>query len=407
MATRMAGGALAGAHRSFALFEYGFRPFFLLAGAYGAAGLLAWIGLFSGAFALPLAWPEMLWHGHEMVFGFAAAGMGGFMLTAVPNWTGAAPLRGSRLAVLTLLWLAGRVAMWGCAALPGPLVALLDLAFLPALAVSVGGSLVAQIPVSGYRNAVFLVLLTLLWLGDLLTQLDALGAWPGAALPGLHLGIDVLLLAITMVGGRIIPTFTANALRLAGGGSALPRSYRPLDAASIIGMVAYLLADTLIGGGPVLGAIALFAVVANGARLALWQPLATWRNPLLWVLHLGYGWLVLGLALSGVANLAPAALPPTTALHALTAGAIGTMLLAVMSRAALGHTGRPLAAPPAVVSAYAAISIAAALRVIAPLTAASLPLLIAAGLIWALGMALFTAAFAPILLRPRADGKPG
>ncbi len=389
------------------LLAYGFRPFFLLAGAYGALAILAWVCILSGELRLPASWPLPLWHGHEMVFGFAVAGITGFLLTAVPSWTGAAPVRGATLLFLVLLWVAGRLAFWGSAALPAPFVAAVDLAFLPCLAGVLGRSLIAQISVSGFRNAVFLVLLAALWTGNLLTHLDGLGIVPGAALPGLHLGIDVLLLAITIVGGRIVPNFTANVLRKTGV-SPLPRSVPALDAAAILSMAAILVLDLLFGSGPISAAAAIFAACTNGLRLWLWRPLATIRAPLLWVLHLGYAWLVLGLALKGIAGFADTAVPPSAALHALTAGAIGTMLLAVMSRVALGHTGRPLIAPRLVVAAYGVLTLAAALRVAAPLAMdATSALFFASGILWATAMALFTAVYAPMLLRPRPDGNPG
>ncbi len=400
--TGAAGGA---APARIALFDYGFRPFFLLAPAYGAASLLAWVGIFSGALRLPVSWPEALWHGHEMIYGFAAAGLAGFLLTAVPNWTDATPLRGGRLAVLVLLWAAGRIAMWLCAAFPAPAVAVIDLAFLPCLAAGVGHALIGQMAKTGFRNIVFLGLLTLLWLGNVLVHLDVLGILPGVGITGLHLGVDVLLTAIVLVGGRIIPAFTTNALRQAGV-SRKPRSISVLDALAIATMLALLAADALAGSAQIIAGAASLAAMVTAVRLALWRPLATRHSPLLWVLHLGYGWLVAGLALKGASGFT--GLPPSAALHALTAGAIATMLLAVMSRASLGHTGRPLIAPPAAVIAYASITTAALLRVAAPLVAnGNLALLTASGILWAAAMALFAAVYAPILIRPRIDGKPG
>ncbi len=397
-------GRAAPALERIALFDYGFRPFFLAAGAYGALSILAWVCTYWGALALPIEWPGVLWHGHEMVFGFAAAGLAGFMLTAVPNWTGERAERGAMLLALSLVWLAGRVVLWVSAVVPAPAVALIDLAFIPSLGAVVGRGLLAGLAKTGPRNLIFLALLALFWSGDLLTHLDALGICPGIALTGLHLGIDVLLLAITIVGGRIIPAFTANALRKAGS-VRLPRAAAPLDAAAILSMAVFLVVDVALGSGRVLGAVALLAAALNGVRLALWRPLSTLRDPLLAVLHLGYGWLVLGLLLSAAAGLSEGEiLAPTAALHALTAGAIGTMLLAVMSRAALGHTGRPLVASPPTVAAYALLSLGAALRIVAPLLGSSgTAALAAAGALWALAMILFTAVHAPILTRARAD----
>lgn len=260
----------------------------------------------------------MVWHAHEMVFGFAMAGMAGFMLTAVPNWTGAAPVRGKRLLLLVLLWVAGRIALWSSAFVPAPLVALIDLAFIPALALAVARPLLAQATESGPRNLVFLALLGLLWTGDLLTHLDGVAGGP---LTGLHLGIDVFLLAIALVGGRIIPSFTAAALRT--GAAPLPRSVPALELAAMLSVAGFLVSDLAFGAGSITGMIAACAAAANGTRLALWRPLATLRTPILAVLHLGYAWLVVGLALAAAADLSDGALlAPTAALHALTAGAI-------------------------------------------------------------------------------------
>jgi len=391
-----------------AVFAYGFRPFFLLAPSYGLIAILAWIGVYFGIFVLPLAWPATLWHAHEMIFGFAMAGMAGFMLTAVPNWTQAAPVRDGKLAALVLLWAAGRAALWAADLLPAGLVALLDLAFIPALGLAVARPLLRQVATSGPRNLVFLGLLGLLWTGDLLTHLDALERTTGFAWAGLQLGVDVLLLAITLVGGRIIPTFTASALRPEGGRS--PRSVPLIDRVAMLSMAALLVSDLAFGAGdPVGGAIALVAAIANGARLILWRPLATLGSPILWVLHLGYGWLVLGLGLSAVSGLSRGEIvPPTAALHALTAGAITTMLVAVMSRAALGHTGRALVTPPWGVAAYLLVTLAAALRVLAPFAGTwDVRVLAASGVFWAAAMVSFLLVFVPMLVSPRADGRAG
>ncbi len=405
MSTNALGGKAAS--RPLALFAYGFRPFFLLGPAYGALSLLAWVAIYLGVLALPLAWTPMVWHAHEMVFGFAMAGMAGFMLTAVPNWTGAAPVRGKPLLLLVLLWAAGRIALWSSAVVPAPLVALIDLAFIPALALAVAPPLLAQATESGPRNLVFFALLGLLWTGDLLTHLDALVGVSGGPLIGLHLGVDVFLLAIALVGGRIIPSFTAAALRT--GAAPPPRSIRGLELAAMLSVAGFLVSDLAFGAGPITGMIAACAAAANGTRLALWRPLATLRTPILAVLHLGYAWLVVSLGLAAGADLSDGALlAPTAALHALTAGAIPTMLLGVMSRASLGHTGRAMQAPPLAVAAYASVGVAALLRIIAPVTGTWVPAMIAAsGVLWALAMLQFLIVFAPILSRARVDGQPG
>ena len=393
--------------RGLALFDYGFRPFFLLAGLWGAASLLLWLGFWFGWLELAGPWQGVLWHGHEMIFGFAIAGVTGFMLTAVPGWTGTRPLTGAPLAALALLWLAGRIALLASAALPPLAVAVLDLAFLPALALPTGLALIAGVKRTGsWRNMMFLALLSSLWIGNLLTHLQVLGWTADTGGTGLRLGLDTLLVMITVVGGRIVPAFTRNALRRPGSDPDI-RSLPALDALAIAAMVALLLSEAALGPGPVTGAVAFLAAAAGAVRLALWRPWATRRIPLLWVLHFGYGWLVIGLLLKALADGA-GLLPPTAALHALTAGAVGTMLLAVMSRASLGHTGRPLTAGRPTVAAYLLLTAAALLRVLAPLLPDHyMALLAAAGIAWAAAFALFSIVYAPILLLPRADGRPG
>jgi uncharacterized protein involved in response to NO len=388
-----------------ALFAYGFRPFFLLASLYAALAVPIWLLLMTGAITVPTGLAAMQWHGHEMVFGFALAGIAGFYLTAVPNWTGAPPVSGGRLAILVALWLAARVAMCHSAVLPAWLVAAADLALLPVLAAFVFPALIAA---RQPRNLIFLVIPLALETAILLVQLEPLGFVPDGwdpAWSGLQLGIDLALLLITVIGGRIVPTFTANALR-ARGATALPVSLPWRDRLAILAMLGVLLAD-LFADATIVGVVALAAAGLNAARLAGWRGRAVLDTPLLWVLHLGYGWLIVGLALKAAAGLTDL-VPASAALHALTVGAVGTMMLAVMSRAVLGHTGRPLVAAPSTVAAYALVSLAAVLRIVAAVSPESyLGLIRVSGVAWSLAFALFLWRYAPLLVRPRADGKPG
>jgi len=387
----------------FALFDYGFRIFFLLAGLYAALGVALWLPVFLGLLPLPIAVSPTLWHAHEMIFGFAAAGVAGFFLTAVPNWTGAPALRGAPLMALAASWLLARVAMLAIGWAPPWLPAVLDLAFLPALAAAIAGPLRRS---GTKRNLVLLVVLAALWAADLAMQLDFLGVLPEAGQRGARVGIDVLLLLITVIGGRIVPAFTTSALR-ANDPALAARSFAPLDRATILAMVLLAASEAATGLGPVTGAIALAAALLSAVRLSFWRGARTLGSPILWVLHLGYGWLVLGLGLKGASAFVEA-IPETAALHALTLGAIATMLVAVMSRAALGHTGRPLKAHPATVSAYVLLSLAAVLRVAAPfMPQVFLPLLVLAAAVWSLAFLLFLSTYAPILTAPRADGKRG
>lgn len=388
--------------RRFALFEYGFRVFFLLAGLHGAVLIPIWVAAALGRLSLPVGM-EVSWHAHQMIYGFAAAGLAGFLLTAVPGWTGTLPRRGLPLIGLAILWLAGRIAMTLPAGFPPLLAAAIDLAFLPGLAAAIAGPLVAA---RKPRNLLLLLPLTAFWAGDWAMQAEFAGLAGNGAGEGAAIGIDVLLLMIAIIGGRIVPAFTASGLAAAGD-PARPRSTPVLDRSAIAAMALLVVAEAASGMSLATGAIAAAAALLNAARLAGWRGERTLHSPILWVLHLGYAWLVAGLALKAVAALSDL-VPEAAALHALTAGAIATMLLAVMSRAALGHTGRPLRAHPATVSAYVLVSVAALLRI----GAAFMPslyfeLLLGSGIAWALAFLLFVAVYAPILILPRADGRPG
>jgi uncharacterized protein involved in response to NO len=369
------------------------RPFFLLAGLYAVLPMVAWlawlgldIAVFPGGAPVSLA----AWHGHEMVFGFAAAVIGGFMLTAVPNWTGAPPLGGPPLAMLAALWLAGRVAMWLPGLVSPVVVASLDLVFLPVLGIFVAGPLLRA---GQRRQLIFLVLLAILFAANLLFHLDAAGLGPDRwDLDGMGnlLGVNLVILLVTIVGGRVISSFTGNWLR-AEGVDAPIRQGGVLDGLTIAATAAVLVADVAEPYGMTAGALALAAAALHLARLAGWRTRLVLGCPILWILHLGYAWLVVGFACKGAALLFDL-LPPSAALHALTVGAIGSMTLGVMSRAALGHTGRELRAAPAITVAYVLVSVAAVLRMAG--------LVLPSGGLWALAFAIFTVVYFPILVRP-------
>ena len=386
--------------RRFALFEYGFRPFFLMVGLYGVLTVAAWLAILSGHLQLADAWIPSVWHAHEMIFGFAIAGIAGFMLTAVPNWTGCPPVRGAHLASLAALWCAGRAALWLAGTLPAPIVAAVDLAFLPVLAAAPAKALVLT---RNFRNLPFIVLLAILEFANFLVHADRLGLnFGGTARTGLDLGLGAILIMIAIVGGRIIPAFTTNALRQRGA-TQLPRKVAWLDVLSVVSVVAVAIAEPF---GAV-GLPALIAAAFNFARLVLWRPFATLYSPILWVLHLGYAWFVAGLLLTALSAFFDG-VPPAAAVHALGTGAVGTMLIAVMSRAALGHTGRLLVAHPATSLAYALVSVAAMARVCAALhPPAYASALMIAGIAWLAAFGLFVAVYAPVLLLARPDGRRG
>lgn len=387
--------------------SYGFRPFFLFAGAYAAIAATAWLAvlhrLYSGAVpAFPHGtMPPHLWHGHEMLFGYAGAVIAGFFLTAVPNWTGREPVRGLPLGALALVWLAGRLAMWSAAVLPLPLVVVLDLAFVPFLAV-----LVVRALSGGWsrRNAIFLPVFAALFAGNILFHLDAAGIAPGLASRGLLLALDTVLFLIAVIGGRVVPAFTTNALRRAGE-EPLPVSRPPVEAVAIFSVAALAVADLLAPDGYATGAIAAAAAVIHAVRLSGWRGHRTLGEPILWIIHLGYAWLVAGFALKALA-LFGGFLPATAAQHAFTIGAVGSMTLGVMSRAALGHTGRELIAAPLTVAAYLLVSASALARIAGPalLPAYEPQALATAAILWIAAFGLFTVLYFPILTQSR--GKP-
>lgn len=383
------------------VFEGGFRPFFLLAGLYAAVSIIAWVPLVHGHYLIETALPLPYWHGHEMVFGFGAAALAGFLLTAVPNWTGGGPVRGWRLALLASVWLFGRIAAWisGANALP---FAIIDLAFLPLLTALIAPGIIVR---NARRNGVFVVLLALLWAANAAVHLDALGVIV-AARWGLGLGIAILLVAISVIGGRVVPAFTIGGMRMAGTPVAIvPRPH--LDMVAIASVAGTGLLEAAGAPDSAVGALAALAAIANAIRLAGWQGWRTFRVPLVWVLHVGYAWLVAGFALKALA--AFELVPANAALHALTAGAAGTMILAIMTRASLGHTGRPLRANLATTISYLLVTLGAAMRVAGAFFDGTLgqELVGFSGMTWAAGFLVFTAAYAPILLGRRIDGRPG
>jgi uncharacterized protein involved in response to NO len=381
-----------------ALFSAGFRPFFLCSAAWAALAIPLWLLAFAGTIAVPTLLAPTTWHVHEMVFGYAAATVAGFLLTAIPNWTGRLPLQGGPLVGLVLLWLIGRVAVLISARAGAPVAAAIaDLNFPAVFLVVVAREIVVG---RNWRNLPMVGALALLLVGNFLVHAEALGWWASAA-AGNRLGIATLLMLVTLVGGRIVPSFTRNWLAKALPGAALPAPFDMFDRI-VMALTAFALAVWVLWPeAPVAAPAELAAGIALAARLARWRGGGTWREPLVLVLHLGYGWLALGFILLGASEFA-AWLPPTAALHALTAGAIGTMTLAVMTRASLGHTGQALIAGRGTVAIYALVTVAALLRLIAPLGGSEyLVLLCLAGLAWSGAFGLFAVLYGPVLMRPR------
>jgi uncharacterized protein involved in response to NO len=384
------------------LFAYGFRPFFLAALGYGLIALIAWVAIRTLG-SMPLqTLPPQLWHAHEMLFGFIAAAIAGFLLTAVPSWTGARGFAGWPLMVLAGLWLLGRIAFALPSQLPLSVLATVELAFLPGLA------LLIALPLLRARNrdTPLLLVIGVLWFADATFMCSlALGdvALARKALLG---GIDIVLLLVTVIGGRIVPAFTANALRRRGIAAPV-RSSRWLDMATIAAMVAVIGSDTFTRLQPAALIVAAVAAVLHIIRLAGWQGLRSLREPIVWVLHMAYLWLPIGLALKAV-SLGSGAAWASDWLHALTVGTAATMIVAVVTRASLGHTGRPLVVSGSVAVAYGILGASALVRAFATALGPYREWAIwVAGLSWIVAFALLLWTYAPILLRPRADGKPG
>jgi uncharacterized protein involved in response to NO len=377
-----------------AFLSYGFRPFFLLGSAYAALAVPIWLCVYLGRIEPVGALPPAAWHAHEMIFGYLAAIMAGFVLTAVPNWTGRLPLSGAPLAWLVGLWALGRLAV---AFDPEPVsAAALDLLFPVALAAAIWREIVAGRNVG---NAPIAVLFTLFAAANLL---DHAGRFlPALEGYGVRVALGVAAMLIALVGGRVTPSFTRNWMARLGL-SPLPAPLDRLDRAALLAAAIAVATwafrpDSALAGTALVTAGALLAV-----RLARWRGHRVLREPIVLVLHLGYLWLAAALALIGLATLLPETVPASSGIHALTAGAIGTMTLGVMTRATRGHTGRAIVADRATVAIYALVGAGALLRVVAPFAASAyLPLLIAGGVAWSGAFLIFVIAYGPMLLRPR------
>ena len=387
-------------YRGPAILLLGFRPFFLAAALWSALTVGLWLLVVAGQIESPGAFDPFTWHGHEMIFGFAVAAIAGFLSTAVPNWTGRLPIKGWRLALLCGLWLAGRLAVMASELIGPAAAAVIDVAFLVVFAVAILREIVAG---SKRRNLPVVGILALLAGANSLIHLEAIGLAETGAL-GLRLAIAVAVMLIAMIGGRIVPSFTRNWLAKRKA-SALPAPFGWIDRLALLATALAGLTWVAAPDWAGTGLAALLAAGANGVRLARWRGLGTLSEPLVFVLHLGYGWLAAGFALLGLAVLT-GALPESAALHALTAGAIGTMILAVMTRATLGHTGQALQAGAGTTAIYVLVTASAVLRVAAPLLGAGQPeVLLAGGLAWIGAFGLFVALYGPLLVSRRS--KPG
>ena len=376
------------------MLSQGFRPFFLLAGIWAPLSMGLFIAMFQSYIALPTAFGTLAWHFHELLFGYVAAVLAGFALTAIPNWTGRLPLQGRPLLALVLMWLAGRVAVAVSALIGVWAAAAVDLLFLAALATVILREIIAG---QNWRNLPVAAAVTLFFLCNGLVHSETLGLVDSGG-RAQKLSITVVIILISLIGGRIIPSFSRNWLAQRGA-ARLPRLFARFDRFTIAVTLIALAWWAVAPPGPVSGGLAAVAAVLNLIRLARWQGLATRTEPLLWVMHLGYLWIPVGLALMALGSWVPG-VAQTSTIHALTVGAIGTMTLAVMSRAALGHTNQPLHAGAGLTLAYCLVTAAAILRISASLwDGAFLPLVSAAVIAWIAAFLFFLGVVGPVLVK--------
>lgn len=374
-----------------------FRPFFLAASLWSVLALVLWVAMFTVGLALPSRFDPLTWHIHEMLFGFVPAAIAGFLLTAIPNWTGRPPVRGASLAGLAGLWGLGRIACLMSGLIPLWVAATIDLAFLAVLCATAANEIIAS---RNWRNLAMPVPIAVLGIANVLMYLEIAGFAVPAGL-GWRLGLAAIIVLISVVGGRIIPAFTRNWLSRRGA-TALPAIHGLIDRASLGTLHAGLIGWAFFPGSSLFGVLLLLAAALNLARLWRWRAAATLAEPLLAILHAGYFWVITGAALLGTAMLT-GGIGEAAAIHALTAGAIGTMVLAVMTRVSLGHTGQPLEADRATILIYLMVIAAAVTRIAAALTARSPMLFLGiSAALWVASFGLFAAYYGPMLLSPRA-----
>jgi uncharacterized protein involved in response to NO len=380
-------------------FRGGFRPFFFGGAAWALIALTLWICSLIGGLSLPTALDPLIWHRHEMLFGFVGAIVGGFLLTAVPNWTGRLPIAGWPLGGLFALWAAARLALLFSATIGIVPAALLDVGFFLVL-----GLLAArEVLEANNRNIPIVGMILLFGTADALDYLATGGILPWPDL-GWQLAIGIVVILISLIGGRIIPSFTRNWMAKRGIKKGLPTQPGRFDLI-VIGATALAVLAWL--GGPSetpIGLVLVAAALLQAVRWLRWRGYRTYPDPLVFVLHVGYAWIPIGLALLGCSLMG--LVPRSAAIHALTAGAMATMILAVMTRASLGHTARELKANAATTTIYVLVTVGAVLRVVAALGLVDYNFGIEiAGVAWAGAFALFLIAYAPVLWRPRIGEK--
>ena len=382
------------------LLRLGFRPFYVGAAAFALLSIPLWVAVYLGQWNLAMALPPLLWHAHEMLFGFAAAVILGFLLTAVKAWTGLATPRGAALGALALLWLAARVA-----AVTGPytLYAVLDLALLPLVAAMLTRLLLRA---RNRRNLPLAAMLMLLALANGVFHLGLIGVLDVSPLAPLYAALALIVMIECVIAGRVIPAFTMSAtpgLKL--------KVRAPVERAALaltaLALLLWVFAPAEASWNMLGGFTLVLAALAQVGRLLQWQPAITRHRPILWILHLSYAWIPVGLALLAAARFG--VLSMSAGVHALAIGATGGLIIGMMTRTARGHTGRALQVSRAEIAAYVLVMLAAALRVLLPL---AMPLWLPLALVlsatgWAAAFAIYLFIYTPWLLKTRFDGKDG
>jgi uncharacterized protein involved in response to NO len=375
----------------------GFRPFFLGAAAWALMALFLWIATLSGWATLPIAVDPLAWHRHEMLFGFIGAAIAGFLLTAIPNWTGRLPIAGRPLALFFAVWVGARFALLFSAFVGVTMAAILDVGFFMLLAALAGREVLA----TKNRNIPIIALILLFGAADAADYL-AMAGMPVPGGVGIRAGLSLVVLLISLIGGRIIPSFTRNWLSKQGMAKGLPGQPDRLDLAVIAVTGVALIGWVAAPNARAAGTLLIAAGMLQALRLARWQGWRAVREPLVLILHIGYLWLPVGLLLLGASTVGTI-VPSAAAIHALTAGAMASTILAVMTRATLGHTGHPLTANAPTIIIYSLVTLGALLRVVAPFAlldyGLSLRLSAAA---WGGAFALFLLAYGAVLVRPHA-----
>ncbi len=384
----------------YALFELGFRPFFLLAGLSALVLVMSWVGVYFGLPTYASYYGPLMWHGHEMIFGYTVAVIAGFLLTAVGNWTGQKMPKNTLLIALVVLWCLGRVLPFFQIFVPVWLIAGVDIGFLPCVGVVIGRAIIKR---KNKRNLFFVPIFLLFTIANVLMHLDAQADYGDLGIIGERMAMGIVVLIVGVIGGRVIPFFTQAGLQ---GFNA--KMSDAVNKASIVAVAMFAVLYAFLGQqSVVVGVVALVTAGIHAVKLKGWYTSRLWGEPLLWVLHLSYVWFIVGLVLLGVESFMPLLGKP--GLHALTVGLMGGITLGMMSRVSLGHTGRALKIVASIKLAFVLINIAALIRVFVPLVSPDFYHFAVglSGILWCITFVLFLMVYIPVLIYPRVDGRPG